>query len=665
MHFCWLYRKPQRNIKSQTTHETDLSLPVLDYNDCMEYSEEHTGTSNPSCDHHVLEDTSGHLQHDAEQSVTVAEPSVTVAEPLRRSSRIRHVPVKLKDYDCSKNKLRHTTPYSISSFISYKGVSSSQRIFVASISASKEPRSYNEAIQHVEWKNAMQAEICALEENKTWILTSLPPGKKAIGCKWIYKVKYKSDGSIERYKARLVAKGYTQQPGVDYTETFSPVARITTIRTLLAVAAAKNWHLHQMDINNAFLHGDLNEEVYMTLPPGFQSKDSQIVCKLLRSLYGLKQASRQWNAKLTSALLDKGFLQSTADPSLFIRKTDNCFIALLVYVDDIIAASTDLIAIQDIKDFLHTTFKIKDLGQLKFFLGLEVARSTHGINLCQRKYTLDILQEMGYLDCKPAKSPIVAGTRLVQTTDNVLNDVGAYRRLVGRLLYLSATRPDIAFAVQQLSQFVDKPSSLHLMAAQRVLRFLKGAPGKGLHFPAKSNYNTQAFADSDWGGCLETRKSITGYCVFLDKALISWKSKKQTTIARSSSEAEYRALAAVTCEIQWLKYLYQDLGIHETKAAVVFCDNQSAIAIAENPVFHERTKHIEIDCHIIREKVQKGVIKLLYVPSAHQVADGFTKSLSTPQFLLFQSKLGFRDIYTPAYGGVLSNKNDELSIEEL
>ncbi|XP_019176090.1 PREDICTED: uncharacterized protein LOC109171519 [Ipomoea nil] len=281
----------------------------------------------------------------------------------------------------------------------------------------------------------------------------------------------------------------------------------------------------------------------MILPPGFQNDNKQ-VCRLLRSLYGLKQASRQWNAKLTMALQDISFQQSTADPSLFTKTLDTSFIALLIYVDDILVVGSDFQQISKLKQFLDKTFRIKDLGHLNYFLGLEAFRSSNGLNLCQRKYTLEILEENGFLDAKPAHTPINTGQKLTNSEGTILDQPEIYRRLVGKLLYLTNTRPGISYAVQQLSQFVDKSRDTHLVAAHRVLRYLKGSPGKGLFYPTNSRIRLQGFSDSDWVSCAETRKSVTGYCIYLGESLISWKTKKQVIVSRSSFEAEYRALSS-------------------------------------------------------------------------------------------------------------------------
>jgi len=296
----------------------------------------------------------------------------------------------------------------------------------------------------------------------------------------------------------------------------------------------------------------LEEDIFMTLPPGFDSKGATKVCKLQKSLYGLKQASRQWFAKFSSTLISHGFIQSKADYSLFTRSQDSSFIALLVYVDDIVIASNDISGVSALTVFLHSVFSLKDLGPLKYFLGLEVARSDKGIVVSQRKYALDILEDSGVLGAKPVFFPMDPNIKLSRSDGELLSDPSSYRRLVGRLVYLTITRPDLSFFVQMLSQFMDSPRKPHMDGASRVLRYLKSSPGQGIFFPSASDLKLKAFCDSDWAGCPDTRRSVTGFCVFLGDSLVSWKSKKQYTVSRSSAEAEYRSMAAVTCEITWL-----------------------------------------------------------------------------------------------------------------
>jgi hypothetical protein len=528
-----------------------------------------------------------------------------------------------------------------------------------SLSHTTEPKTYDEACKSQDWVNAMNTELDALAKNHTWSLVDLPAHVKPIGSKWVYKIKHKADGSIERYKARLVAKGYNQVEGIDYFDTFSPVAKLTTVRVLIALASINNWFLHQLDVNNAFLHGELQEDVYMQVPEGVTCHKRNQVCKLKKSLYGLKQASRKWYEKLSNLLTTEGYTQSISDYSLFTKKFEHQFIAILVYVDDIIITGTSLTEIDRIKHILDTNFKIKDLGQLKYFLGLEVAHSTQGITISQRKYCLDLLADTGLLASKPVSTPLDPSVKLHSDNGEPYADITEYRRLIGRLLYLTTTRPDITLATQQLSQFLNAPTTTHYNAACRVLRYLKANPGYGLLFPRNSEIQILGYADADWAGCVDTRKSTSGYCFFIGSSLISWKAKKQQTVARSSSEAEYRALASAVCELQWLLYLLSDLNVKCSRPPVLYCDSQSAIHIASNPVFHERTKHLEIDCHLIREKLQKGVLKLLPISTNDQLADFLTKALSYPKFEHFITKLNMINIYSGStYGRVLNSDHD-------
>jgi hypothetical protein len=318
-----------------------------------------------------------------------------------------------------------------------------------------------------------------------------------------------------------------------------------------------------------------------------------------------------------------------------------------VYVDDIILAGTSIDEFTRIKHILDSKFKIKDLGSLKYFLGLEVAQSREGISISQRKYCLDLLQDSGLLGAKPASTPLDPSIKLHNDDGKLYDDISGYRRLIGKLLYLTNTRPDIAYATQQLSQFLHKPTTTHFHAACRVVRYLKFSPGRGLLLPRNSDFQILGFSDADWAGCLDTRRSTSGYCFFLGSSLVSWKAKKQVTVSRSSSEAEYRALSTTTCELLWLLYLMKDLQVDCSKQPVIYCDSQSAMHIASNPVFHERTKHLEIDCHLVREKIQQGLLRLLPVATEDQVADCLTKALAAPKFNGFITKLGLKDIYKP------------------
>ena len=390
----------------------------------------------------------------------------------------------------------------------------------------------------------------------------------------------------------------------------------------------------------------------MTLPTGFhregETLSADTVCKLHKSIYGLKQASRQWFFKFSQVIIREGFTQSNADHSLFVKTDGENFIALLIYVDDIVIASNNDKSVANLKVLLDKRFKLKDLGQLKYFLGLEVVRSGKGISISQRHYVLELFSNAGVLGCKTRNSPMDPNVKLSQTEGELLEDPLVYRRMIGKLLYLTITRPDLAYSVNRLSQFMTAPRAPHLQAARHVLQYIKGTAGQGLFFSSSSIVQLKAFADSDWASCPDTRRSISGFCVFLGDSLVSWKSKKQQTVSRSSAEAEYRSMANATCELMWLLSLLKDLHIAHTGPALLFCDNQAALHIAANPVFHERTKHIEIDCHLVREKILNGSLKTLHVTSQHQIADILTKPLYPTQFFFLLNKMGVHNIHSPS-----------------
>jgi len=412
-----------------------------------------------------------------------------------------------------------------------------------------------------------------------------------------------------------------------------------------------------MDVYNAFLQGDLDEEVYMEMPEGFKRPCENKVCRLLKSLYGLKQASRQWNLKLTKALQATGFTQSAHDYSLFTLHKGEDLVIVLVYVDDLLITGSNTQLITEVKKSLHRQFKLKDLGELKFFLGIEVLRSSEGVILNQRKYILELIADAGLTGAKPASTPLESNLRLTSvehdlatgyTGDVVLHDITSYQRLVGKLLYATITRPDISYAVQTLSQFMQSPKKSHLEAATRVVRYLKGTDGQGIWLHSEPTNILTCWCDSDWAACPNTRRSITGYVIKFGDSLVSWKSKKQQTVSRSSAEAEYRSMASAVSEITWLLGLFNELGVSIQLPITVFSDSKSAIQLAANPVFHERTKHIEIDCHFIRDKIKAGVVDTAYVHTQQQLADLLTKGLSQVQHVYLLGKLGVLNVMHPS-----------------
>ncbi|GKA05623.1 retrovirus-related pol polyprotein from transposon TNT 1-94 [Tanacetum coccineum] len=409
------------------------------------------------------------------------------------------------------------------------------------------------------------------------------------------------DGTIERFKARLVIVGNHQVEGIDYNETFTPVANMVTVRAFLAVAASKQWELQQMDVHNAFLHGDLEEEMFMKLPPGLNKGKHVEACKLRKSLYGLRQAPCCWFSMLSSALKNYGFVQSYSDYSLFTLRHNEVQVNFLVYVDDLIIFGNDSKAITQFKTYLSDCFHMKDLGNLKYFLGVEVARAQDGIFLCQRKYALDIICKAGLLGAKPTKILMEQNHRLRLAKGRLFENPKQYQRL-----------------------FMQNPQIEHWEATIRVVWFLKGSPRQG---------------DSP----------------------VSWKIKKQYTVSRSSAETKYWSMALTTGELKWLKGILNSLGTDHPQPMLLYCDSLTALHISRNPVFHERTKHIEVDCYYIRDEIVYGNLDARHVPTKEQVADIFTKLLLKYNLIIYSASWVFK-IFTYQLEGVLSEDMSNLLI---
>ncbi|MCH80898.1 retrovirus-related Pol polyprotein from transposon TNT 1-94, partial [Trifolium medium] len=480
-----------------------------------------------------------------------------------------------------------------------------------------EPHTVKQALKDPKWLAAMQDEFSALERNKTWTLVPLPANRKAIGCKWVFRVKENADGSINKYKARLVAKGFHQLHVFDFHETFSPVIKPATIRLLLTLALTHKWSIQQLDINNAFLNGFLDEEVYMDQPPVFTSDNPSLVCKLNKALYGFKQAPRKWFERLRSTLLSLDFSNSKCDSSLFTYHSANCVVYLLVYVDDIIITGNSLALIKSITSKLHNAFALKQLGTLDYFLGIEVKCQPNGcLLLSQGKYIRDLLAKANMLGASPVYTPMVSTAKLTKTGSSSFSDPTLYRSVVGALQYVTITRPELSYSVNKVCQFMVHPLEAHWLAVKRILRYLAGTQDLGLHlFPAPSHvpFTLHGYCDADWAANPDDRRSTSGAAVFLGPNLQSWWSKKQTVVPRSSAEAEYRSLALVTAEILWLTTLLNELKV-PFASPLIFCDNQSTIAMAHNPVLHARTKHMEIDLFFVREKVLAKQLDVVHIP---------------------------------------------------
>jgi hypothetical protein len=496
----------------------------------------------------------------------------------------------------------------------------------------REPQNIKIALAHPGWRAAMEEELAALYQNETWKLVPRTPKMNVIGSKWVFKSKLKPDGSLDRLKARLVAKGYHQIDGVDYTETFSPVIKPGTIRMIITVALVQKWPIQQLDVKNAFLHGLISEDLYMQQPPGMaDSQHPTHVCKLQRALYGLKQAPRAWFDRFSAFLLKYGFFCSLSDPSLFVLHSDYGSLILLLYVDDMLLTGSTPALVSNFIMVLSSEFAMKDLGPIHHFLGMEITPTTSGLHLSRSHYALTILERSNMVDCKPMSTPLEAKTK-ISSNDILMEDPSYYRGIVGALQYLTLTRPDLSFSVNYVSQFMHAPTMTHLKMVRRILRYVKGTIEMGLHFSSHTTLDLFAFSDADWAGCTTTRRSTTGYCTFLGGNLISWYAKKQHTISRSSTEAEYRAMANTTAELTWLAFILKDLCITLSSPSILYCDNLSALHMTVNPVFHARSKHIELDYHFVRERVARGLLVTQHISSVNQVANLFTKPMSKALF---------------------------------
>ena len=583
---------------------------------------------------------------DERQQDSVSGEDIHQVQTLRRSTRIKKPASNWINTRVYFNA--EAVAHPISAVCSLAQYPEEHQVFIGELDQEYIPRSYEEAMQHEEWRASVGDEMGAMIKNDTWFETELPKGKRAVTSRLLYTIKYGANGKPERKKTRLVARGYTQVYGEDYLDTFAPVAKLHTIRILLSIAVNLEWDLWQMDVKNAFLQGELEDEVYMRPPPGLEDmvKPGNVL-RLKKAIYGLKQSPRAWYHKLSTTLNGKGFVKSEADHTLFTLTSQQGIVVILVYVDDIIITGSDKEGINLTKAFLKTSFDIKDLGELKYFLGIEICRSKEGLFLSQRKYTLDLLNEAGDLGARVAKTPLEDGYKVLREgefEDKPYGDVKHYRRMVGKLIYLTITRPDVCFAVNQVSQHMQKPKIHHWNMVERILRYLREAPGQGVWMGCNGSTEITGYCDADWAGDRVDRRSTTGYCTFIGGNLVTWKSKKQKIVSCSSAEAEYRAMRKLTSELIWIRNLLRDLGIETTTPITMHCDNQAAIHIASNSMFHERTKHIEVDCHKVRQAVEQQIILPCYTRSEDQLADIFTKAASSKVCEFIHSKLGLIEL---------------------
>ncbi|KAJ9547376.1 hypothetical protein OSB04_019919 [Centaurea solstitialis] len=503
-----------------------------------------------------------------------------------------------------------------------------------------EPKKVTDALTDPFWVEAMQDELLQFERNKVWTFTSLPAGRSVIGAKWVFKNKRDENGVVVRNKARLVSQGYCQEEGIDYEETFAPVARLEAIRIFLAYAAHRGFKVYQMDVKSAFLNGNLKEEVYVKQPPGFQSeKYPNHVYFLDKALYGLKQTPKAWYERLSNFLLSNQFHRGTTDITLFYKNTQNDILLVQIYVDDIIFGSTDISLCKEFESLMQKEFEMSMMGELTFFLGIQVKQSPKGIFINQAKYVQDVLKKYKLSEDSPMRTPMATSQKLHKDINDIYVESKLYRGMIGLLLYLTAGRPEIMFTTCVCARYQSDPKESHMHAVKRILRYLKKTPSLGLWYPLHSGFDLLDYTDSDYGGCQVDRKSTSGSSHFLGGKLVSWSSKKQNCVSTSTAEAEYVAAASCCSQALWMQTQLRDYGYTFNKIIILY-DNKSTISILENPVQHSKTKHIDIKYHFLKHQVEEGNVEMYFVNTELQLANLFTKALDEKRFTFLIEKIG-------------------------
>ncbi|KAJ9567533.1 hypothetical protein OSB04_003499 [Centaurea solstitialis] len=503
-----------------------------------------------------------------------------------------------------------------------------------------EPKKAHDAMKNPSWIEAMQEELLQFVLQHVWDLVDPPKEHRVIGTKWIFRNKTDERGIVIKNKARLVAQGYTQEEGIDYDDVFAHVAIIEAIRLFLAFASYKGFKVYQLDVKSAFLYGTIDEEVYVSQPPGFEDpKYPDKVYKLRKALYGLHQAPRAWYDTLSSYLLENKFERGVIDKTLFIKRTKTDMLLVQIYVDDIIFGSTKDDMCKEFEELMHKKFKMSSMGELTFFLGLQVKQKPEGIFINQSKYVASMLQKFGMNDAKPASTPMETHKYLTADVEGEEVDVHHYRSMIGSLMYLTASRPDIMFAVCVCARYQVRPKESHLHAVKRIFKYLKGQPRLGLWYPNDSSFDLVAYTDNDYGGANLDRKSTSGGCQFLGGRLVSWQCKKHTTVSQSTTEAEYIAASQCCSQVLWIQNQMQDYGLSFLQTPI-YIDNNSAISIVNNPVKHSKTKHIEIKYHFIRDCNEKKLVQVLKVHTDDQYADLFTKAFDVGRFTFLVTGVG-------------------------
>lgn len=507
----------------------------------------------------------------------------------------------------------------------------------------EEPQCFHDAqvsAEWLKWNGSMEEEMDSLTKNKTWNVVDRPEGKKIIGCRWLYKKKPGIPGvEPERYKARLVARGFTQREGIDYQEVFAPVVKHVSIRILMSAVVNQDLELEQMDVKTAFLHGTLEQELYMEQPEGFEvDEEKDQVCLLKKSLYGLKQSPRLWNKRFHQFMKEQKFSRSEHDSCVYVKEVNFSWVYLLLYVDDMLLAAKDMAEINKLKNVLSSEFEMKDMGAASRILGIDIKRDRKEgvLYLSQSCYLKKVVQKFKMAEAKTVNTPIGGHFKLsaVKDVSECIDiDRFPYSSVVGSLMYaMVGTRPDMAYAIGLISRFMSKPGNMHWEAVKWLLRYVKGSSELNLVFTRSKDFRIQGYCDSDFAGDLDKKRSISGYVFTVGGNTISWKSGLQPVVALSTTEAEYIALSEAVKEAIWIKGLLNDMGFKQ-ETATVWCDSQSAICLSKNNTFHERTKHVAVKYHFIRDVIEDGEVEVNKIHTSRNPADILTKTIPVNKFV--------------------------------
>jgi hypothetical protein len=559
--------------------------------------------------------------------------TVPVVQPIRKSSRVSHPPDRYLGYLITDGEVL--------------------------ILEFNEPTTYKEALAGPDsdkWLEAMNSEMESMYTNQVWNLVDLPDGVRTIKCKWVFKVKTDMDGNATVFKARLVAKGFTQVHGVDYDETFSPVAMLKSIRIILAIAAYYDYEIWHMDVKTAFLNGILEEDVYMTQPEGFvDPKNAGKVCKLKKSIYGLKQASRSWNLRFNQVIREFGFTRCEEEPCVYKKFSGSKITFLVLYVDDILLIGNDVPMLESVKDWLRKNFSMKDLGEAQYILGIKIYRdrSKRMLGLSQTTYLDKVLDKFNMKDSKRGFLPMGHGIQLSKTQSPVGADERSkmskipYASAIGSIMYaMICTRPDVSYALSMTSRYQSDPGEKHWTAVKNILKYLNRTKDRFLVYGGEDKLSVLGYTDASFQTDKDDFRSQSGFIFTLNGGAVSWKSSKQTTIADSTSEAEYIAASEAAKEAVWIRKFITELGVVPSVADAIalYCDNSGAIAQAKEPRAHHRSKHVLRKFHLIREIIDRGDVTICKVGTDDNVADPLTKPLSQTKHEMHTTAIGIKRI---------------------